>query len=78
MTKTQLFKIVGDARDSLRRTTKSLPNRAKTKRQRQLVARHGSPRAFANAVIDAVGTISRWEAVEAIWNYMEEWNARPR
>ncbi len=53
----------------------SMPDMARTQRQAELQAKHGSPRAFAEAVVKAIGEFSVDEANAAIRKYRKEWEA---
>ncbi len=48
---------------------------ARTPGQKALARKHGTPRQFASAVINAVGEISIDEAEAAIAQYLAEWRA---
>ena len=52
-----------------------MPNEATTAGQRALKKKHGTPRAFARAVVNAIGEISVLEANVAIRKYLDEWKA---
>ena len=51
----------------------AMPNVAATDGQRALEAKHGTPRQFAQAVVNAIGEISSDEADAAIQKYLDEW-----
>lgn len=51
-----------------------MPDKAKTKGQRDLKKKHGTPQEFAKAVVNAIGEISCLEAHTAIEKYEQEWN----
>ena len=53
----------------------ALPDKATTAGQRALRKKHGTPRAFASAVVNAIGEISILEAQLAIRKYRDEWQA---
>lgn len=53
----------------------SMPNEATTAGQRALRKKHGTPRAFARSVVNAIGEISVLEANVAIKKYRDEWEA---
>ena len=53
----------------------SMPTDATTPGQEALKRKHGSPRAFAQACNNAIGTISCLEAHTAIQDYLTKWNA---
>lgn len=53
----------------------SMPTDATTPGQEELKRKHGSPRAFAQACNNAIGTISCLEAHTAIQDYLAKWNA---
>lgn len=67
--------MVREARASLADLPKGLPDVAETPGQRELQAKHGTPKAFAEACIQAVGEISPAEARGAVSRYLEEWRA---
>lgn len=50
-----------------------LPDKAETPGQAALEAKHGTPKAFAEACARAVGEISINEAVAAVERYAAEW-----
>ena len=52
-----------------------MPDKATTAGQRALQKKHGTPRAFARAVVNAIGEISILEAQLAIRKYRDEWQA---
>jgi hypothetical protein len=52
----------------------SMPHDAKTPGQKKLAKKHGSPRMFAQAVVNAIGEISCLEAHTAIARYKKEWD----
>lgn len=70
-----LKRMVEQARSTMLNTTTDLPYRATTKGQRRLLRKHGSPRAFARGVTEAIGEISVDEAEAAILKYKTEWEA---
>jgi hypothetical protein len=51
----------------------SMPHDAKTPGQIALKKKHGSPRMFAQACVNAIGEISCLEAHSAISRYKEQW-----
>lgn len=53
----------------------SMPTDSTTPGQEELKRKHGSPRAFAQACVNAIGTISCLEAHTAIQDYLTKWNA---
>jgi len=53
----------------------SMPTDATTPGQEELKRKHGSPRAFAQACNNAIGTISCLEAHTSIQDYLTKWNA---
>lgn len=55
-----------------------MPHDAVNSAQRELVFKHGSPRMFAQACINAIGEISCLEAHMAIAKYKKEWEAAAR
>jgi hypothetical protein len=52
-----------------------MPNKATTPGQKALERKHGTPRSFAQACVNAIGEISCLEAHAAIRKYLREWNA---
>ena len=52
-----------------------MPNQAKTPGQRALRRKHGTPRTYARACVNAIGEITCLEARAAIRKYLREWNA---
>jgi hypothetical protein len=52
-----------------------MPDKATTAGQRALQKKHGTPRVFARAVVNAIGEISVLEANVAIRKYLDEWQA---
>ena len=52
-----------------------LPDKAETPGQVALEAKHGTPKAFAEACAQAVGEISINNAVAAVERYADEWRA---
>jgi hypothetical protein len=52
----------------------SMPHDAKTPGQEALKKKHGSPRVFAQACVNAIGEISCLEAHTAIARYKEQWD----
>lgn len=50
-----------------------MPDKAKTKGQRLLQEKHGTPKQFARACVRAVGDISPLEALVAIREYERKW-----
>lgn len=65
--------IIG-ARLALAYLADEAPDITTTPGQEKLRKRHGTPRTFAIAVINSVGTISNHEAKVAIQKYVKEWN----
>ncbi len=56
----------------------SMPSVAKTEAQKELAKKHGTPREFAQACVNAIGEITCLEAHEAISRYQKKWNAAGR
>jgi len=52
-----------------------MPHEPKNKAQRKLMEKHGSPRMFAQACVNALGEISCLEADAAIEKYRRQWEA---
>jgi len=72
--RTEARKMVEGARAAARlMMPDDLPDRAETPGQAALEAKHGTPKAFAEAVIRAVGEVSASEAVVAVERYAAEW-----
>lgn len=73
------MKEIKDAIDACREQNgdliASMPTDATTPGQEALKQRHGSPRVFAQACNNAIGTISRLEALTAIAEYKARWDA---
>lgn len=53
----------------------SMPDEATTPGQKELEAKHGTPRGFAAACVRALGEISIDEVQEGIAKYKERWDA---
>lgn len=53
----------------------SMSNVAVTDGQRELERKHGTPRAFAQACVSAIGEITCLEAHTAIQKYKKQWEA---
>lgn len=53
----------------------SMPCDAETPWQEALKAKHGSPRAYSQSVVNAIGEISCLEAHTAIADYKAKWDA---
>ena len=66
---------IAAARDDFSDVIAAMPNRATNGQQRSLQRKHGTPRAFARAVVNAIGEISVLEAGIAIRKYRDEWEA---
>lgn len=77
--KEDVAKMVREMRDQARADNgdliASMPAHAETAGQLALMEKHGSPRAYANAVVNAIGEISCLEAHAAIARYKAEWDA---
>lgn len=69
--------ILSRAREEARRVISrmKLPTEATNAVQRSLEARSGTPRAFADGLVETIGEISLQEATQAIRRYEDEWNA---
>ena len=67
--------MVRETQDANRDVLDTLPNKANTPAQRALQEKHGTPREFAEACINAIGEISALEANVAIRKYRDEWNS---
>lgn len=50
-----------------------MPTEATNDAQRALQAKHGTPREFAQACVNAIGEISCLEAHTAIQKYLKQW-----
>lgn len=77
---TKYPKIIRDAIMETRRDNDgliaSMPDASKTSEaQKKLAAKHGSPREFAQACVNAIGEISCLEAHTAIAKYKKQWEA---
>ena len=79
MNQQELQKQMADMIDQIRADNgdliASMPCDAETPGQEALKAKHGSPRAFAQACNNAIGTISCLEAHTAIAEYKAKWDA---
>lgn len=78
----ELVMPLGAIREAIRQTRDDhadviamMPNKATTAGQRALQKKHGTPRVFARAVVNAIGEISILEAQLAIRKYRDEWQA---
>lgn len=67
--------MLREARESLGDLPQGLPDKAETPGQVALETKHGTPKAFAEACIQAVGEISPAEARAAVERYVKEWTA---
>lgn len=67
--------MVREARASVADLPNGLPDAAETPGQRELQAKHGTPKSFAEACIRAIGEISPAEARAAVNRYLNEWRA---
>jgi len=70
-----LKKMIEDVRKDNADLIAGLPNKAVNDAQRALEKKHGTPRSFAQAVVNAIGEISCLEAHTAIQRYLSRWNA---
>lgn len=72
--KNQIADMVQELRDHHSELISSMPQDATNVSQMTLKQLHGSPRAFAQACVNAIGEISVLEAHQAIAKYKEEWD----
>lgn len=72
-TNEELRSLILKTRESNRRLFEPLPDKAVTQGQKELEAKHGTPKAFADACNMAVGEITCMEAHIAIEKYKQEW-----
>lgn len=75
MTTYQRFmrKLVGERQLMAQAMLDVLPDRAENNMQRALQKKHGTPREFAENVLDTLGEISWDETCDAIRKYYDEW-----
>ena len=73
--KKQMVEMIDQIRADNGDLIASMPTDATTPGQEALKAKHGSPRAFAQACNNAIGTISCLEAHTAIADYKAKWDA---
>lgn len=71
----EIREAIHQTRDDHADVIAMMPNKATTAGQRALQKEHGTPRAFARAVVNAIGEISILEAQLAIRKYRDEWEA---
>lgn len=71
----QMAKMIDQIRADNGDLIASMPCDATTPGQEALKAKHGSPRAFAQACNNAIGKISCLEAHTAIAEYKAKWDA---
>ncbi len=67
--------MVREARASASDLPHGLPDVASTPGQTALEAKNGTPKAFAELCVQAIGDISPAEARTAVARYLEEWRA---
>lgn len=65
--------MVRQTQDDNRDVVATMPNKATTAGQRALQKKHGTPRQFADACVNAIGEISPLDAHRAIRKYLDEW-----
>lgn len=70
----QIKKMIDEIRADNGDLIASMPHDAETPGQEALKAKHGSPRAFAQAMVNAIGEISCLKAHTAIQEYKQEWD----
>jgi len=72
----ELRDLIASARDNARMEIYALrlPLVAENPRQEALAARSGTPREFADGLVQVIGEISLSEALDAIDRYVTEWN----
>lgn len=68
-----LRRALEQSRTNMGDLMRRMPSLPKTKGQRRLLRKHGSPKAFARGCIAALGEISVEEATVAILKYRDEW-----
>jgi hypothetical protein len=66
-------RMIEDTRADNEDLIMSLPNKAETDAQRELQAKHGTPREFAQACVNAIGEITCLEAHTAIERMLKRW-----
>lgn len=71
----EIRQAIHQTRDDHADVIAAMPTRATTAGQRALQKKHGTPRAFARAVVNSIGEISILEAQLAIRKYRDEWQA---
>lgn len=71
----EIREAIHQTRDDHADLIAAMPTKPKTAGQRVLQKKHGTPRAFARAVVNAIGEISVLEAQLAIRKYRDEWQA---
>jgi hypothetical protein len=71
----EILRAVQKARKDFKDVIASMPEKVTTAGQREMQQKHGTPREFARAVVDAIGEISVLEAHVAIRKYRDEWEA---
>lgn len=70
----ELIKSIKQVKASYKPTIDSMPhNDGKTVKQQELQAMHGTPREFAEALVNAIGTISCSEADFHMRVYLKKW-----
>lgn len=74
-TKEQIAAMIQATRDNNGDLVASMPHDATNAAQEALKAKHGSPRAYAQACVNAIGEISCLQAHEAIAKYKAEWDS---
>ena len=74
-TKEQIRAMIQATRDNNGDLVASMPHDATTPAQEALKKKHGSPRTFAQACVNAIGEISCLEAHRAIADYKAQWDS---
>lgn len=79
VTREEFQKAAGDMiqqiRDENQDIIDEMPDVAATPGQEELKAKHGTPREFARAAVNAIGEISCLEAITSIYDYKARWDA---
>lgn len=70
-----LTDVIKRVQENFQDVVDMMPNEATNDAQRALQAKHGTPREFAEACVNAIGTISCDEAIMAIKVYAAKWES---
>lgn len=73
--KHQIAEAIRQTRNDHADVIAAMPTKAQTAGQRILQRKHGTPRLFARAAVNAIGEVSVLEANVAIRKYLHEWQA---